>query len=169
MNSTCLKRWSFEVQPYGHARWSNGSWCIRAQCPTWKKPSFLQRKNLSADQWSDASCFGYCSIMLRGECMLAAPDQHIHRNPGQQGLFDGGLWTCRWSVGTQQRYGGRRFSLCATKSTWWPSWLERWYETLWKKTQLKTCDVLKRFAVVTCSGNDLDVNSVENTQRPRST
>ena len=108
--------------------------------------------------------------MLRGECMWAAPDQHIHRKPGQQGLFDGGLWTCRWSVGTQQRYGGRRFSLCATKSTWWPSWLERWYETLWKKTtQLKTCDVLKRFAVVTCSGNDLGVNSVENTQRPRST
>lgn len=125
MNSTCLKRWRFEVQPYGHARWSNGSWCIRAQCPTWKEPSFLQCQDLR--------CIMFWLLLFRGECMWAALGQHIHRKPGQQGLFDGGLWTCRWSVGTQQRYGGRRFSSCATKSTWWPSWLERWYETLWKK------------------------------------
>ncbi len=143
---------SFEVQPYGHAKWSNGSWCIRAQCPTWKKPSFLQCNNLSADHWSDAWCFGHSSIML-----------HHTIAPGQQGLFDGGLWTCRWSVGTQQRYDGRRFSLCAIYQLMTIMASRDDMKQCEKTTQPKTCDVPRRCVVVACCGNDLDVNSIENT------
>ena len=116
---------SFEVQPYGHAKWSNRSWCIRAQCPTWKKPSFLQCKNLSADHWSDA-----CSIMLHGNKL-----EQCHVNiPLHQVSKDFLMVVCEradevWELSKDMTDG---VSLYALYTSWWPSWPQ---EMIWNSVK----------------------------------